>query len=440
MIYLFPFLLMLVGVIFWVIQARCRRGEPAYLDLGWVFLMVVLVYGIVPGLGLLLAYLGIGEIRDARLAGGIDAALVEEVQLAFLSFAAGFALSYMAFRRYRRVIHDHRLDAGRHVGWLIGLALGLMVALYLAKAMLGVESADDYIGSYTELRSFPLIVQQLFGLGSQLVFSTLVAVIVFTIARWPGAHVRVAILIGFYLVYATVSGGSRSAAFLCFFAYLVSASVYVRGFSMRKILPIGVLALGLFMLAGFLREQSSDGDYLALLQNGEFVSVFVNAIDLKERLESGLATDFGLSFYMVDVMRILPAQLLGGMKFDPATWYVESFYPEFYDAGGGLAFGVIAESVLGLGAPEAFMRGAVLGLLFAWAANRLLARNTSVAPIFVYVWLVVMSYLSFRDTTLSIVSRAIYQLVPILVLIYVAENMRLTLRPRVGMRKGNSRS
>ena len=67
MIYFFPLLLLIIGFAFWVLQAHRRRGKPNYLDIGWAFLLIVLIYGCVPGIGFLLAYLGVGEIRDSRV-------------------------------------------------------------------------------------------------------------------------------------------------------------------------------------------------------------------------------------------------------------------------------------------------------------------------------------------------------------------------------------
>jgi hypothetical protein len=258
------------------------------------------------------------------------------------------------------------------------------------------------------------MVQQLFGVATQISFSSLVAAIVFAVAAEPSKHLRVAALVVVYMVYATLAGGSRSMAFLSFFAYLVAASVYVKGLSMARIAAMGIPGLGLFMLAGLLRNPVEGAGAFTALQSGEFTVLFINAIDLQQRFDDGFAAEARFTFYLVDLLRLIPAQLLDGVKVDPATWYVETFYPEFHDSGGGLAFGVMAESVAGYGAPEAAARGALLALIFAWAANRLIEGRSSATKVFAYVWLVVLSYQSFRNTTLSLAVYALYQLVPML--------------------------
>jgi hypothetical protein len=432
MIYAFPILLLLVGIGYWIFQSYRRKRRPKFIDLGFAFLAVVLIYGIIPGFGFLLAQLGIGEILDSRLSNGFDLIVVESVQVIYLFFTIGFALAYVAVRRFSFARQDHRAEARRASRWLAPLAFILQVTVSLSPVLLGADVGSDYISSYTALRSAPIIVQQLSSVATQVSFASLVAIIVFAVAAWPSGHLRVAALIGCYLVYATLASGSRTTAFLCFFAYIVAASIYVRRLAMASIVATGVCALSLFMIAGLFRDQVT-GSYLGLLQSGEFTSLFINAIDLKDRLDSGYSVDSRFAFYLVDLARIMPSQLSGGEKLDPATWYVQTFYPQYYEAGGGLAFGAIAESVIGFGAAEAAIRGALLGLLFAWVANHLIEGSSSPARVFVYVWLVVVSYQSLRDTTFSLFARSLYHLLPILLLLWLAKPTRRGTHPRASV-------
>lgn len=431
MIYAFPFLLLLVGFVFWRALSHRRRGLPSYLDLGQAFMMVVLVYGIVPGIGFLLASVGVGDMHDTRLSGGVDVHKVEHVEMLFIGFVLSFAIFYGRFRRFGPAVYQHQAAAAKPRWWLIGLALCLILGLPTARWLLGVES-DDYIGSYSALRSMPLIVQQLFGVATQLSFAATVAAIVFAVAARPKRHARVAAVLLLYVLYASLTGGSRSAAFLSFFAYLVAASIYAPDFSMRRLFLLGAPALLLFMLAGLLRDKNPDVTYLALFQTGEFTALFINAIDLKDRFDNGLAEEVRFAFYLVDVLRLIPAQVLGGQKLDPAQWYVETFYPDYSEAGGGLAFGLLAESVAGTGMLDAVARGALLATVFSFAGNRLMEGRPGIGQVFVYTWLVVLAYQSFRDTTLSLGVRALYQVIPVLILLQLLRH-----RPRRAHRRSH---
>lgn len=423
MIYFFPLLLGIIIFLFLSIQARQRRKKPKFIDLGAAFAIVIAIYGIVPGSGFLLAHIGFGEILDSRIQDSFDVLLIERVQVMYLFFTIGFAVAYAAVRRFSHVWQDHGAEARRASRWLVPLALALLMAVSAGPGLMGSEVGSDYISSYTALRSAPIIVQQFVGIVTQMSFASLVAAIVFSVAGWPSRHLRVAALIGCYLIYATLAGGSRTTAFLCFFAYLVAASIYVRRLTMGKIAALGASALGLFMIAGLLRDQVTES-FLGLLQSGEFTSLFINAVDLESRNDDGFIIDSRLAFYFVDLARLIPSQLLGGEKLDPAIWYAQTFFPQYFESGGGFAFGAMAESAIGFGAVEAAIRGVLLGMLFAWIANRLMERVTSPARVFVYVWLVVMSYQSLRDTTFSLFARALYQLLPILLLLWLVKPVR----------------
>lgn len=417
MIYLFPLLMPLLGgYLLWQLQKR-RGPRGQFLDLGQAFILIVVVYATVPGIGFLLAHLGYGEIVDSRLWSGYDVELVEYVQWMYAGFMAAFGVSYLAVRRYGQAPTHLGDEARGPHRRLIYLALALVLGQPLLMRLLGGDPGEDYISSYAALRDAPLVVQQLFGVAQQITFSALVAAVVYAVAASPAKHLRVALALAVFLVYASLAGGSRTAAFLAFFAYLVAASVYVKGFTVSRVLAAAGPALVLFMIAGLLRDNDPDADMLRLVQSGEFTALFVNTVDLKDRFDSGFADEVRFLFYFVDLLRLIPSQLLGGEKLDPARWYVETFYFDYYDAGGGYAFGLLSEAAAGTGLPDALVRGALLGSIFAWLANRLIEGRVSVRRVFVYTWLVVLAYQSFRDTTFSLIVRAVYQLLPLLALL-----------------------
>ena len=122
-----------------------------------------------------------------------------------------------------------------------------------------------------------------------------------------------------------------------------------------------------------------------------------------------------MGLYLVDLLRLIPRQVVGDLKLDPATFYTATFYPEFSEAGGGLAFGAVAESTIGFGPVEALVRGAFIGGLYAWVRQACLGPNRTVARAFIYTWFVVLSYQSIRDTTFSVFPRFVFQMLPLLI-------------------------
>lgn len=418
MIYLFPVMLLLIGVFYRALRSFGRVGASRGVDLGDAFLFILLMYGLVPGIGFLLASIGVGQIADQRMADGFVIADVEYVQWMHLALVGGFAAAYLAVRRpsRNRLGREQTLEAASLMWPLVIFAVMISVGVPLAMRIWGADGGDDYISSYTALRDAPLIVQQLFGVATQLQFAAVVAAVVAVVAAKPHRHCWVAAALGVNVLFAALSGGSRSVAFLSFFAYVVASSIFVPGFTWRSLVALVVPAIVLFMVGGMLRDKNPDASFLDLFQTGEFTVLFINAVDLKDRFASGLADEVRFTFYLVDVIRLIPGQFLGGVKLDPAQWYAKTFYPEYFDAGGGFAFGILSECVAGGGIPEAAVRGVLLGLVFAFSANRLIGARLSIRRAFVYIWMVALCYQSYRDTTFSLAVRGLYQLVPMLLL------------------------
>jgi hypothetical protein len=415
-IYVYPFLISLIGLALLAVNAGGQKPRGTGLDLGVVFLAILLVYGFVPGVGLLLAHQGVGQIMDQRLSSGFDVAQVEDVQWMHLLLVAGFVVGYFVGpkKAVTKLAEGFTLNAQSLVKPLVALAIVVSLLPVFMVRIWGADVGSEYISSYTVLRNAPLLVQQAYGILHQLHFSVLVAVLVVLIAARPQRHLLVALALGINMLYVSFSGGSRTVAFLLFLSYLVAGSMFVPNFNWRRIFLFAFPAILLFMIAGMFRNKAVDAGLLSLFQTGEFTSLFINAVDLKERLAAGWGEEVRFAFYLVDVLRLIPSQLLGGVKLDPAQWYAEAFYPEYFDAGGGFAFGILAECAAGFGRPEAALRGLILGWIFRFFRNRLMGSNASVAKIFVYVWMITVCYQSYRDTTFSMAVRALYQVVPVL--------------------------
>lgn len=419
MIYVYPFLIPLIGFVLFALSARDRKARGAALDLGVVFVVILLVYGFVPSVGFLLAYQGVGQIMDYRLSSGFDASDVEKVQWMHLLLVLGFMFGYFTGSRKvgSKLADEFSLDAKALIWPLVGLAITVSILPTLIAKTWGGGVYSDYISSYTMLRNAPMLIQQIYGVLTQLQFSAIVAAIVVLISAKPQRHLWIALALGINMLFASFSGGSRTLAFLAFLAYIVVSSIFVPGFNWRKVSIYMVSALALFMVAGMFRDKNDDAGLLYLFQTGEFTALFVNTVDLKKRFAEGWGEEVRYSLYLVDLLRLIPSQLLGSVKLDPAKWYAQTFYPDYFDSGGGLAFGILSECAAGFGVAEAAIRGLLLGLVFRFCRNQLMGRQASVAKVFVYVWMLVVCYQCYRDTTYSIAVRALYQVVPVLLVI-----------------------
>lgn len=423
------------------VQAHSTAGSRYPLDLGVFFAWVVFAYGAFPLVGIALAGWDIGELHDSRLGATVpETASVARVGLMYLLFLAGFALAYgfVHARPGATPAPDPIERPSRGDLWIaVALFVAVKGIILISRAALGIQQGEDYLATYMEFAGQPLIVQQLAGILTASELSATILVIVVVMARHPRWHVWVAVLVLVQIGVAIAAGGSRSNAFACALAYVVARSLCDRRMRLSFVVAAGGAGLALFLLAGLLRQNRLGGDDVSglyLLQGGEFLSIFYNSLDLSERLQDFDSAVLRAGLYAVDILRVLPRQIVGDLKIDPAMFYVSTFYPDFSESGGGLAFGAIAESTIGFGPLEALVRGALIGGAYALIRNLCLRGRLSVLDAFVYTWFVALSYQAIRDTTFSVFPRFLFQVVPLLLVLWAAGALRRK-RPETARRR-----
>ncbi|AJP59105.1 hypothetical protein UC34_23460 [Pandoraea vervacti] len=418
-------LLLLVFPLPWIALwiGRKNRSTPIP-DMGVFLGFFVLLYGWLPFLGIYLHRQGIGDILDTRYEfGGYTDDEVFSVGLAYFLFLLGFAFAYRMTRRYRVAVQTIRVPEKKEIRALgYGLAF-VFLTDFVVRTVANVPVASSYIESYTVLRDLPLILQQLIATAERLQFTFFLALMVFSIARAPSTHRLWIVVVAVILAQSAAVGGSRSGAALCAVSYLLCYTILVRRIKPSTWVTMSLVGIALFLLAGQIRGGVSDTAAIAGLQSGEFTSVFINALDIiKRKQELG---SFDVPLYTLDLARVIPQQLLWFDKLDPSVWYVSTFYPDFAKAGGGLAFGAIAESFVGFGVVEALVRGMLLGLVAAFVVNHLLRERVTPMRIVAYIWLFAMSYQSVRDTTFTLFGRYVFQVLPMAIYLhFMASRLR----------------
>jgi hypothetical protein len=380
------------------IARMLRQNRVRVIDLGVAFIWIVFLYSFLPMLGIWLASLGIGALVDDRLGHKVpDLSLVLAVGSSYAAFMMGFAWVYSR----QRIPHSHRelvWQVPTSVEFISIVALVVITKLgsFLLRFFFAADIPDDYMSSFTVYRGQPILIQQLAAVLTIVDFAATMLFIVVATAYTRRFYWLIAALLVLQIVIAVEGGGSRTSAFLCAFAFGVALTVYnrrLRPWLLAALAAGGVVA---FLIAGEIRAGDYKGEgaiSLQLLQGGEFLAVFDNSLDLMSRLPDNIFLPLRVQMYLVDVLRLIPEQVIGNLKVDPSAFYARSFYPTYSDAGGGWAFGAIAESTIGFGWPEALVRGALLGWLYAAVANHCLRSQLTVVRVFVYVWFVVESYL-----------------------------------------------
>jgi hypothetical protein len=278
-------------------------------------------------------------------------------------------------------------------------------------------SDEGYLESYLVAGRLPLVLAQLLGHLNGARYPLALVLLAVLFSKYPSTRLTIAAWLLVTAAVTFVRLGSRSELVLLVFAAALMYQIFVRPFSFAWIAMGFAGGLAAFIVLGMMRNAAAGGEENFWRQSPfaastEFEVLFGNAVHLESLRDSGASIDVPPAFYAGDVANLLPQQIAPYEKVDAAVWYVRTYFPEYAAAGGGLAFGVIAESVLTGGWASALGRGILLGLIFAFI-HRLYMRDGHKLPVLVfYVWATTLSFQSVRATTLALVVLFAYRFVP----------------------------
>jgi hypothetical protein len=392
----------------------------APLEVGTMYCAVVLIYGLYP----LATFLMLGglytPLSDARLFGAQpDPETVGRIAWYYVIYLASFVVAYFGTRRGAagsRFVVGQQLDSATLVALVVSV-LVLRAVLLVATVMFSDAAPDDYLATYTRFAHLPLLAQQLLSHASGLVLFLEIGLLVVLAQQWTRFRWLIFLWIAAEFAATAIGLGARTELFVLVMGALLARHLLFRRVRTLTVAVIGTLALAAFAALGVVRalgEFASEAGPLGVGSASEFDSLFANAYDIDRMTRSGELDRAGISgmIYFGDILALVPQQVLGTEKFSVATWYVTTFYPEFADAGGGLAFGAIAESLAGAGVVDLVWRGALVGFLFGWAQRSMVLRPATIWRTTIYVWLVCFSYQAFRSSTLALLPVIFFRVLP----------------------------
>jgi hypothetical protein len=396
-------------------------GRHAVLELGPVYAAVVVVYTVYPLLGFLFNGLRYGELSDNRLfAIQPDAHGVARLAWLYVAHLGGFALAYAASRGRSGAAGAGPGRMSRFAVVVVG-GLWLLVQAYFV----GLERLYDWrfetnLDRYVALANLPLLLAQVTGHLGAIRFTLEVALLVMLYAHAKRPLLVVVPWLAFVAATTLAQHQSRTELVLLTFTAVVCFHLQVRPLSAVLLSTFAAAGIAGFVYLGATRDTFGELDVDTvprLFVANEFESIFGNAFDLDQRVQSGEVRALPAAFFLADVLAPVPQQLLAGPKVFPADWYMRSFFPAEAERGVGLCFGTISEAVVGGGLPDALARGAALGLVFG-AIHRFVSKRRPGLWWFVfYVWLTVMAYNSFRMTTFHLLVRTVYDFLPVVLVV-----------------------
>jgi hypothetical protein len=285
-----------------------------------------------------------------------------------------------------------------------------------------LDQVEGYAESYLAVQSLPLLVRQALKFASGTGFVCTLAILTWLFRDYRRKRWIIALLLAGETALTLAALGARSQLMLLLAASGILYHLEVRPVRLRTAMLLGSGALAAFLALGIVRSLQGVrgfGERASSLSVGEFEGVFGNALDLERRKAQGEVPPVPTGFFVADVLAPIPSQLLPVTKVDPADWYLETFYPEIKERGGGLVLGVIAQSILGGGPAEVVARGLIVGVFFA-ALHRLFVRRRGRFWVTaVYLWTLLMAAVSFRATSFYFVSPFVQQVLPTIILVEV---------------------
>jgi hypothetical protein len=414
--------LLISTLFYWVLWRRCRRVVP-WFELGAVYVAALTLYTVYP----LLGFLAIGGryaiTNDIRLyLSQPSADQVSAIAWLYVFHLGAFVVAYLVVRGRLPLIKRPLRVPSLGVFIAVGALYLIIQGFTIFVGLFYDTSASTYLETYLVYRRLPLILAQAFNHLNGMKHALAMVLLAALFSRYPRTR---SVIIWWIVVTALITVtrlASRTDLVLLILGSAMMYQLIVRPLSLRFVLAIAFVGLTGFIAFGVLRNATlpvGHSRFNPFEYASEFEILMGNALDLAQKQSTGSLGVLPDGFHWADLTGLVPQQLAPFQKVDPADWYVNTFYPAYAAAGGGLAFGTIAEAVLTGGWVSAAARGAALGFCFAEIHRFYMRHSSHYWVLAFYVWLATLSYQSFRNRTFVLLLLFVYRFLPVMITVKV---------------------
>jgi hypothetical protein len=417
-----PVLFAIIVELVFLRALKRRDGKIEFSELGVLFSGVILVYTLYPCLTFLASGLEFTAASDNRLyVANPSPAELAPIFWYYVLYLTSFAVAYVHFRGNTGLKRTVIIKPGPRLIWvLVAGYLFIRLFFFYLRVAWNIRSPESYGEEYLLFRNLPLFFQQLanhFGWMSLTIELLLMAALTLNYKKY-----KVFIfgwLVAEFAGIAVSGVGSRTGLMMALLTLVITYHLFVKRFTRRAVWLLWLAGLLLFLGLGMIRMfylYSSDEAVVSLVASrNEFETLFANAYDLRELKATGQTEDIFPGLYFSDVANLIPQQIMPFKKIDLGEWYVQTFYDNYTEGGGGFGFGAISESIVGLGWIDLIWRGFLVGWIFAWIYRRFSTEKMSFWNYSFYLWVTIFSYQTFRTTTFILVPHVIYDVLPVMV-------------------------
>jgi hypothetical protein len=409
-----------------------RDENPPFFDLGVFCALATCVYTVFPLVNYWMDGLQFGILSDYRLQ-NIAPSELGFFHLRHVLYLFSFVVFYSIFRGRGTIKLGNVSSPSRSaqrvivVGFLMLTGYFLLLRLVTGFNLNASYEPNVFAQNLAALSSLPLILVQIsYKLSGILgVFTVAMLLIVVAQCRKKTWLALLFLWIAAEIVQVIWVKGSRTGVVLLLLSVALLYHRLIKPLSVHFLVATGASLLAFFTFLGLYRTYSD----VASLQSGlaqseagmfavgnEFVSALGTTYDVFRMRAEGL--EFPWYLYLNDFTTILPPQQL--MPFEKLTaseWYLREI--GISGTGLGLMWGVISQAIVGLDWLELFFRGAILGYVLGRIHSWYVKRQSGFLETLCYTYLCLKVYYTFRDTTGSLLTTVVWEIIPFYVILRV---------------------
>ncbi|HRI00234.1 MAG TPA: hypothetical protein PK006_04205 [Saprospiraceae bacterium] len=394
-------------------------------DIGMIWLIVLGLYTIVP-VG---TWLALGAEYSSPLNGRLyyisptkeEYLYITQISLAY---CVSFTLLYYFLRVKSNSIKTRNLIPyipDRALFASLFIIIGIKLFNFTLQFSGVIAKPESYVDQYLVVQELPIILRQILNFNITLNSIATIVLVTALLQRWPDSKFIILIYILILFIGIDADGG-RASIIVGLFTLILTWHIFVRKIPTLTWSVVGTLGLALFTIWGIRRGLKSweavGTKGFKTVDMGEFDSIIGNAVDLVQKIqEKSISIPFQARYG--EFWSFIPSQLLPFEKMDMANWYLNAFYKDYKAIGGGWAFGAMSQAVVGGGIIEACIRGLMLALLYFLLVRWYKSAKSQWWIFPLYLYLLVYTFMSFRDTTFQQIGPFLQFALPSMFLIWL---------------------
>jgi len=400
------------------------EGSQSFVNVGAFYSLVVYIYISLPLIGYWLHDMGYG-ISDTNRMLRLNPSLDDILLIGFYgaTYLSCFMLSFTLFSN--KFKPSSRIVLFNTPSFHSLIFLFILTASFMTVLGFYLDFGNkSYLDKFLAVWSLPLLIRQIANHVSGISVIAVIGLLTYLISNFERYRTLTLILLLYEFFATIITLGGRSEVIQYLIAAALLFHLFVKKLRGSAVLLIIIIGLSLALIYGAIRSNalSDINDWTTpginlLTENNEFDSLYATAIELNILKNNQRLPDIPWQLYLSDLTSLVPQQILSFTKMDYGNWYVTTLYPGYKGMGGGLAFGTLAEAIVGIGLPEVIIRAIIIGFIFAlihkWYLNH---RNSFWATSF-YIWFLVESYQCFRATSFIFLTYFTYRFVPYFILV-----------------------